>query len=95
MFTILDTELDDELLAEGYAREFISQVQQMRRAADLEVTDNINIFYSSDDVMEGALEKHKDMIMAEVLALGFTKEELDCEPVELNEKDVWIEIEKA
>lgn len=95
LFTILDTELDDELLAEGYAREFISQVQQMRRAADLEVTDNINIFYSSDDVMEGALEKHKDMIMAEVLALGFTKEELDCEPVELNEKDVWIEIEKA
>ena len=40
-FVILDTALDDDLLAEGYARDVIRSVQDARKAADLDIADRI------------------------------------------------------
>ena len=40
-FVILDTALDDDLLAEGYARDAIRAVQDARKAADLDIADRI------------------------------------------------------
>ena len=38
----LDTELTDELINEGLAREFVNKVQTIRKELDLQVTDNHN-----------------------------------------------------
>jgi len=43
LFVILDTTLTDELLDEGFAREVISKIQQMRKSADFDVLDEIRI----------------------------------------------------
>ncbi len=68
LFTILDCTLTPELIGEGYAREIISKVQQLRKQNDFEMMDNINIYLNADDEIKAAVEKHKDYICSETLA---------------------------
>lgn len=75
LFVILDTNLTDELIQEGYAREFISKIQQMRKANDYEMMDRIKISYVSDDEIKSALEKHMEFIKDETLADELNNEE--------------------
>ncbi len=46
---VLDTHITEELKAEGVKRELISKIQSMRKDAGFEVTDRIDVLYSSDD----------------------------------------------
>jgi isoleucyl-tRNA synthetase len=64
----LETDLTDELLQEGLAREFVNKVQNMRKEADLEVTDRIRVTYSGDDAVSDAVRAHGEYIAAETLA---------------------------
>ncbi len=73
----LDTELDDELIAEGYTREFVNRVQNLRKDSGLEVTDRIHLSYRADDQLAKALERHRDYIMRETLALDFAEQTVD------------------
>ena len=49
MFVILDTKLSEELIDEGFAREMISKVQQMRKLNNYDMLDRIKIQYNGDD----------------------------------------------
>ena len=69
VFIILDTTLTDELINEGYAREFVSRVQQMRKSNDFEVSDNIKIYYESSAEFSNALKLFEEYIKIETLAL--------------------------
>jgi len=64
----LDTEISKELLEEGVTREFMNRVQNMRKEADYDVTDRINIGYSGSEFLESALHKKMDTIKNETLA---------------------------
>jgi len=64
----LDTELNDDLIAEGFSREFVNRVQNMRKDAGLEVTDRIRILYTADEQLKKAIEQFKDTIASETLA---------------------------
>lgn len=64
----LDTELTEELLAEGLAREFVNRVQNMRKDAGYEVTDRIKISYIADEQLAAAVNKFKSVIASETLA---------------------------
>jgi isoleucyl-tRNA synthetase len=70
VFAILDTSLDQKLIDEGFARELISKVQQIRKAQDLDMMDNIDIFVEADDDIMNAVNIHRDYIMTETLALS-------------------------
>ncbi len=65
----LDTELSEDLLVEGLAREFVNRVQNMRKDAGFEVTDRIAIFYRSPERLAHALQKMEEYIKAETLAV--------------------------
>ena len=65
LFVILDTTLSKELLDEGYAREFISKVQQMRKNNGYEMMDNIKIYFDGDEEITEAVNIHKEYIMKE------------------------------
>ena len=69
VFTILDTTLNNELIAEGLARELISKVQQLRKQKNFEMMDKIEILLSADEEVAAAVEAYKDYIMKETLAL--------------------------
>ncbi len=67
-FLILDTELDDELQAEGMARDAIRHIQQARKDASLDVSDRIELNLGLAEAGVKALEPHQDLIMRETLA---------------------------
>ena len=94
VFVILDTEITEDLRDEGYAREFTSKVQNMRKDKDFEVTDRINISYQADDDLNKSLEKFAEEIKKETLAEKFERVDLDSEEIELNDKTVKIELER-
>ena len=94
LFVILDTELTKELIDEGYMREFVSKVQQMRKNNDYDVVDEIKIRFEADDELFESLNKHKDEIMSETLAVSFERTELDTEEIELNDKKIKFELER-
>lgn len=73
LFTILDTTSTQDLINEGYAREFISKVQQMRKNNGYEVMDNITISYDADDEVSTAVESFKSYIMSETLATSLER----------------------
>jgi isoleucyl-tRNA synthetase len=66
---VLDTNLTAELVAEGHAREFISLLQNERKGAGLDVSDRIEVVFSSlVPELVSALEAHLETIRREVLA---------------------------
>jgi isoleucyl-tRNA synthetase len=88
----LETALTPELVAEGHAREFVSHVQSMRKAADFEVTQRIAVLVACDDEMKAALESHRAYVAGETLADTFVFEANDGESVCLNGHDVSVSV---
>ncbi|MCD1146829.1 isoleucine--tRNA ligase [Peptoniphilus sp. KCTC 25270] len=94
LFVILDTNLTEDLLDEGFAREFVSKVQQLRKSNDFEILDHISIAYDTDDRVNKALEVYKDMIMEDTLADSFERKSLEGETTPLNDHEIIIEVKK-
>jgi len=65
----LDTELDEELLDEGIARELVNRVQRLRKDAGLEITDRIELGIAGAPGLQDATISHRDFISRETLAL--------------------------
>ncbi len=69
---VLDTNLNEDLIREGYAREFISKVQTMRKDAGFDVTDRIEISCTCKSSLQKALENSTEMILSGVLGKTLT-----------------------
>ncbi len=64
----LDTELDENLISEGLAREFVNRVQNMRKDSGFEVTDKIKIEFNGSGKLVDAVSAFKDYVSNETLA---------------------------
>lgn len=93
-FVILNTELNEELILEGIAREFVSKVQNLRKLKDLNVVDRIIINYQGTDNFAKALETFNDYIKKETLAVELIKKEDLTDSYDLNGEEVFIDISK-
>ena len=80
----LETALTPELVAEGIAREFVSNVQAMRKEADFEVTQRIVVTVETDAEAKAALEAHSAYVKNETLALELVFGEVAVEAIDLN-----------
>lgn len=67
---ILETNLTEELKAEGLARELVHLIQNLRKNSGLEVSDRIRIRYGADLELGRAMDRHREWIMNEVLAVS-------------------------
>lgn len=94
-FIILNVERTEELILEGIAREFVSKVQNMRKANDYNVVDRIHIYVNGDEIFKKSLENFKDYIQKETLAIHVEYKENLQEKQDLNGHEVFMEIEKA
>ncbi|HEU5474760.1 MAG TPA: isoleucine--tRNA ligase [Actinophytocola sp.] len=65
---VLDTQVTPELAAEGLARDLIRAVQQARRAADLEVSDRIELTIDAAAEVVAAARAHEALLRSETLA---------------------------
>jgi isoleucyl-tRNA synthetase len=73
----LELELDDDLRAEGWARDIVRLVQNARQQAGLQVSDRIMLTLDGDEQLLAAARTHQDAIAAEVLATDVDYEPLD------------------
>jgi isoleucyl-tRNA synthetase len=64
----VNTELTDDLIAEGLAREFVNRIQNMRKDAGFEVTDKIKVSYTGTNKLTNAIKIFTNYISAETLA---------------------------
>jgi isoleucyl-tRNA synthetase len=63
----LVTELTPELVQEGLAREFVRRVQDLRKTADLDVADRINLYVEASDGLRKAVEANQEYVTLETL----------------------------
>jgi isoleucyl-tRNA synthetase len=90
----LDLELDDELRAEGTARELIRALNDARKAAGLAVTDRVRLTIDADPALQAVVDAHRDTIAGEVLAVEVTTGPGD-HTVELDGSTVSVGLEKV
>jgi isoleucyl-tRNA synthetase len=68
------TALTPELIDEGFAREMVNKIQNMRKTSGFDVTDRISVRVTSSDRLKSAARRYEEFIKTETLAqkLEFT-----------------------
>jgi isoleucyl-tRNA synthetase len=75
----LDTEMNEELLMLGLARELVSRIQSLRKESGLEITDRIRLKVSGSDKLLDAVERNDAYIKDETLASSLETARYDPE----------------
>ncbi|MBD5412796.1 MAG: isoleucine--tRNA ligase [Treponema sp.] len=92
----LDSKITDELKKEGYVRDLIRGIQNLRKESGLNVTDRIALKVGGDDELKAAFEMFIDFVTAETLATSFSfDKDLKGVSVESDDKNWSIFVEKA
>ena len=91
---VLDTNLTDELILEGLAREMVRTVQSLRKEADFVITDHIKVYYSGDEDIEKMLKQFEEYVKNETLAEEIIKKEVKSEEYDLNGHKVRINVKR-
>ena len=82
MTVVLDTNLTDELVEEGFVYEVISKIQTMRKDAGFEVMDRIRVSVCNNEKIAGIVKNNEPVIAGEVLADSITADE----PMEISKE---------
>ena len=91
-FIILNTELTEELILEGIAREVVSKVQQLRKSKDFNIVDRIDIYYEADEKVKETFAKFEDYIKNETLAENIIEKKLDTEVTDVNGYELKFDV---
>ena len=93
----LEVALTPELVAEGLAREIVNRVQNLRKAADFEVTQRIRLRCGGDAGVRAAFDAHRVYISAETLAVearwGEGEAPAGASAQDLNGHPCWLAVE--
>jgi isoleucyl-tRNA synthetase len=73
---VLDGAVTPELEAEGWAKDRIRELQELRKASGLDVSDRISVTMKVPDDRQEWARTHKDLIAREILATTFEFAEL-------------------
>ena len=81
----LETKLDEALICEGLAREFVSKIQNLRKSNGYNVSQRIAVRYAAPEAVQQAVAAFAAYVQAEVLALSCEAvAQLDGETTDLN-----------
>lgn len=94
---VLDTAITEELKKEGYIREIISKVQNLRKESGFEVLDRINLYVSGNKMLEDIIKENEEIIKKETLTLDLIIRESmkDSTEYNINGEKLNIEVEVA
>ena len=93
---VLDTNLTDELIEEGFVREIISKIQTMRKDGGFEVQDNIKVSCFGSEKLDKIIAANIDEISAQTLAVSIDNAEQDgAKEWNINGEKVKVSISKA
>ena len=68
---VLDGTVTPELEAEGWAKDRIRELQELRKTAGLDVSDRISVMMAVPEQRAGWAADHRDLIAGEILATSF------------------------
>jgi isoleucyl-tRNA synthetase len=96
----VSTELTPELVAEGISRELVRHLQNMRRNAELNITDHIITYYQTKEplikqVINSFAAYIKQETLSQELIDGLPPEGTYCEKDRISNSDVSLAIKKA
>ena len=93
---VLDTTITEELKEEGYVREVLSKVQNMRKDSGFEVLDRINLYVSGNEMLENVIKKFEAQIKNDTLAnnIVYSEERKSYTETSINGEKLLIEVEK-
>ena len=97
MTVVLDANLTQELIEEGFSNELISKIQNMRKDSGFEVMDRIRVSILGNEILAKVAEKNKEAICGKVLAdeLSYDKTFAVSREWDVNGEKVTICVEKA
>lgn len=72
----LNIQLTETLILEGLARDLVRHIQELRKEADFELNDRIRLNFDGSEKIKTVLEKHRDYIMSETLAVAMQMDTL-------------------
>ena len=92
---ILETTITPELKEEGYVREILSKVQNMRKDRGFEVLDRINLYFANNDNLKTTIEKYKEQIMKDTLSdnIFYNEERENYVETKINDETINIDVE--
>ena len=92
---VLDTSITPELKEEGYLREILSKVQNMRKDKGFEVLDRINLYVAENNMLEKVVEKFADTIKRDTLAeiIVYNEDRKDYTECKINGETFKIDVE--
>lgn len=93
----LDSKITEELKKEGYVRDLIRGIQNLRKESGFNVTDRIRLQISGDSELEAAQRMFSDFIASETLCaqIEWKNDIADATAVEADDKTWRVRIEKA
>ncbi|MGD6729600.1 MAG: isoleucine--tRNA ligase [Pleomorphochaeta sp.] len=89
-----DTELTQELINEGIARDIVRAIQTIRKDNDFDVSDHIVINYEGNENIDDVFAQYKDYILSETLCDELNKVSLSTADIEVGDNTIKIEISK-
>ncbi len=92
---VLDTHITPELKEEGYVREILSKVQNMRKDKGFEVLDNIHLYVSGNKMLEEIIKKNEALIKHDTLAVDvlYNKDRTTYTEMNINGENLKIDVE--
>ena len=94
VFVILNTELNEDLILEGLAREIVRKVQSLRKDNDYVITDRIKLYYDGSEMIDKTIDKYSDYIKNETLAIELIKDSNLSESCDMNGEAVKVKTER-
>ena len=92
---VINTNLTQDLINEGLAREIVSKIQNLRKTKDFDITDRIEVLYNAQKEVSDAINEYKEYIMDEVLAVKFDEDNNAEEEVKINDYVMNITIKRV
>jgi isoleucyl-tRNA synthetase len=92
----LDLVISDQLKKEGFAREFINRIQNLRKEKDFQLTDKILLKVQEKEGVKDIITEFNEYICAEILAekIEFLEKVSDGEQIDVNNDTFTVNITK-
>ena len=92
----LDLVISDRLKKEGFAREFVNRIQNLRKENDFELTDKIYVIIEEKEVLKDIITEFNEYICAEILAdkIDFASKISEGTKIDVNNDTFTVNITK-
>ena len=93
----LDTQITAQLKQEGFAREFVNRIQNLRKDKGFDVTDRIQIQFHAGQEAKKAIDSLSDYIRSETLANDLAYAQIrtsDFETLNINHEELYVIIDR-